>query len=223
MISSGSERTHDRAEEAEATGEPAPGRRRYDSPTRRQRAAETLERIVAAGSELIHEGPLWDWSALTFAAVAARARVNERTVYRYFPAERDLHTAVLERLEEESDIDLDGMSLEGVAGVAVRSFVFAASFPLRARTERSPSNLDADRNRCEALIRAVAPLTGDWSEPDRQSAAAVLDLLWSLTSYERLVTTWEMDARQTTRTITWAIGLIEAAIREGRGPDGLNP
>lgn len=49
-------------------------------------------------------------------------------------------------------------------------------------------------------------------------AAAVLDLLWSVTAYERLVAAWELTPQQTTSAITWAIGLIETAIREGRAP-----
>ena len=36
-------------------------RRRYDSPLRRQRAAETRERIVAAGAELLHGFPIRNW------------------------------------------------------------------------------------------------------------------------------------------------------------------
>ena len=51
-------------------------RRPYDSPVRRQRAAETRERIIAAGAELLHGFPVWNWRALTVRSVAERARVN---------------------------------------------------------------------------------------------------------------------------------------------------
>ena len=49
-------------------------RRPYDSPVRRQRAAETRERIIAAGAELLHEFAVWNWRALTVRSVAERAR-----------------------------------------------------------------------------------------------------------------------------------------------------
>jgi len=62
--------------------EPLSQRRRYDSPVRRQQVAETRERIVAAGAELLHGFPIWNWRALTVRAVAERAELNERTVYR---------------------------------------------------------------------------------------------------------------------------------------------
>jgi AcrR family transcriptional regulator len=77
----------------------APARRRYDSPVRRERAAQTRERILAAGAELLHGFPIWNWGALTVPAVATRAGVTERTVYRYFANERALRDAVLGRLE----------------------------------------------------------------------------------------------------------------------------
>jgi hypothetical protein len=37
-------------------------------------------------------------------------------------------------------------------------------------------------------------------------------------TYERLVSDWEMDGAQAIKTVTWAIGLVEDAIREGRRP-----
>jgi AcrR family transcriptional regulator len=52
---------------------------------RQQKAAGTRQRIVKAGSELAHESASWDWKALTYRAVAERAEVGERTVYRHFP------------------------------------------------------------------------------------------------------------------------------------------
>ena len=64
----------------EATSEPVRSRRKYDSPLRRQRAAETRERIIAAGVELLHGFPVWNWSALTVRGVARKAEVAERTV-----------------------------------------------------------------------------------------------------------------------------------------------
>jgi AcrR family transcriptional regulator len=62
--------------------EAARTRRTYDSPVRRQRAAATRERILTSGAELLHGFPTWNWSELTVRAVAERAAVTERTVYR---------------------------------------------------------------------------------------------------------------------------------------------
>ena len=70
-------------------------RKPYDSPVRRQRMEATRERILAAGVELVRGFKTWDWSDLTFRAVAERAGVGERTVYRHFPTERALHAAIM--------------------------------------------------------------------------------------------------------------------------------
>ena len=50
-------------------------------------------------------------------------------------------------------------------------------------------------------------------------AAAVLDVLWSVASYERMVVDWQMDPAEATRGISWVIGLIRQAI--AASPDGL--
>jgi hypothetical protein len=48
----------------------------------------------------------------------------------------------------------------------------------------------------------------------------MLDVLWSVISYERLVTAWDLTPDQATKAITWVIALIESAIREGARPGG---
>ncbi len=201
-----------------AAADPAPPRRRYDSPLRRQRAAETRERIIGAGADLLHELPIWDWGALTVRAVAARSEVNERTVYRYFPSERALRDAVLVRLEQESGVELDGMQLEDVADVTARMFEYVSSFPLAPRTPPDPTVLAANQRQREALLSAVAAAAGTSSPPEPTIAAAMLDVLWSVVSYERLVAEWGLDPEDAIRGLTWVIGLVEDAIRAGHAP-----
>jgi AcrR family transcriptional regulator len=201
-----------------AAADPTPSRRRYDSPLRRQRAAETRERIVGAGADLLHELPIWDWGALTVRAVAARSEVNERTVYRYFPSERALRDAVLVRLEQESGVELDGMRLEDVADVTARMFEYVSSFPLAPRTPPDPTVLAANQRQRDALLSAVTAAARTSSPADRTIAAAMLDVLWSVVSYERLVAEWELDPEDAIRGLTWVIGLVEDAVRAGRHP-----
>ena len=201
-----------------AAADPAPPRRRYDSPLRRQRAAETRERIIGAGADLLHELPIWDWGALTVRAVAARSEVNERTVYRYFPSERALRDAVLVRLEEESGVELDGMQLEDVADVTARMFEYVSSFPLAPRTPPDPTVLAANQRQREALLSAVAAAAETSPPPEPTIAAAMLDVLWSVVSYERLVAEWGLDPEDAIRGLTWVIGLVEDAIRAGHTP-----
>jgi AcrR family transcriptional regulator len=191
---------------------PVPTRRPYDSTLRRQRAAETRERIIAAGSELLHGSSVRDWQGLTVRAVAERAGVNERTVYRHFVNEQGLHDAVMHQFEDEAGIDLRGMELEDVADVTARIFAHISSYPPDARQPLDPTLLDAKRRQHEALSAAVASRARTWSEEDRTLAAAVLDVLWSVASYERMVVDWQMDPAEATRGIGWVIGLVRQAI-----------
>jgi AcrR family transcriptional regulator len=185
---------------------------------RRQRAAETRERIVAAGADLLHGVPIWNWRALTVRAVASRAGINERTVYRYFANERELRDAVMRRLEEEAGIDLNGLGLEDIRDVTARVLAYASSFPLVPRVPRDPTVAATNARQREALLTALAPATPGWEDVDRETAAAILDVLWSPMSYERLVTDWQLGPKEAIRGVTWVIDLIEDAIRRGEGP-----
>jgi AcrR family transcriptional regulator len=200
------------------TAEPPGARRRYDSPIRRQRAAETRERIVLAGAELLHGFPVWNWRALTVRAVAERAGVNERTVYRHFANERELRDAVLVLLEQEAGVDLTGMTLDDVREVTTRILEYSSSFPVAPRTERDETVAAANARQRDALLAAVSAHTADWSEVDRALAAAIFDVLWSPVSYERVVVDWDLDAKEAIRGITWVIGLVQEAIARGDGP-----
>lgn len=192
------------------------GRRRYDSTLRRQRAAGTRERIVAAGSELLHGSSIRDWHDLTVRAVAVRARVNERTVYRHFVNERALRDAVMHRLEEQAGIDLAALRLEDVGEVAARIFDHVASYPREPRVPLDPTLSEAGQRQRKALLAAVTARTARWPEAERVVVAALLDSLWSVASYERLVVDWQLDRTQAIRGITWVIGLIEEAVRRGK-------
>ncbi len=202
--------------------EPARQRRRYDSTLRRERAAQTRERIIAAGSALVHGFPTWDWRDLTFGAVAERAGVGKRTVYRYFPTERDLHEAIMRRLQEEAGVSYEGLGLDDLAGVTARVFATLSSFAVSRWGEpdlQQPALVAEDQRRRDALIGAVTPSAPDWSDRQRRKAAAMLDVLWSVPSYERLTSAWDFDGEEATQVIAWMIGLLVDAIRHDRRLD----
>jgi AcrR family transcriptional regulator len=199
---------------------PAPARRRYDNTLRRERAAQTRDRIVAAGAELVRGSPIRDWRALTIRGVAERAGVNERTVFRHFDNERALRDAVMRRLEEQAGVDVAGLRLDGIADATTRIFRHLASYPPGSRPALDPTLAEAGRRLHLALVAAVEEHTAGWPAADRTLAAAVFDVLWAVSSYERLVVDWHLDEAEAVRGITWVIGLIRTAIAEGRRPAG---
>ncbi len=187
-------------------------------PVRRDRAAETRERIVDAGSELLHAGSVRDWKRLTIRAAAKRAGVNERTVYRYFGTEKGLRDAVLHRHADEAGIELEGMQLEDMAKVARQLFEHISAYPIGVRPQLDPTLLEAQRRQNDAVLAAIAARTEGWP-PDRQMlAAAMVDVLWSVATYERLVVNWHADVGQAIEGVSWVIGLIEQAVSDGQGP-----
>ncbi len=193
-------------------------RRRYDSPVRQQRASETRDRIVTAACEILRQSSIRDWHTLTVRAVAERAGVNERTVYRHFTNERGLRDAAMQRMEHEAGIDLSALRLDDIADVARRIFGAVAAHPLPDRPPLDPTLTEAGRRERDALLRAVAPHTEGWSDADRTVAAAMFDVLWGVAPYERLVADWHLPPERAVVGIAWVIGLIEAAVREGRHP-----
>ena len=197
---------------------PTSGRRRYHSPLRRKRAVETRERIIAAGAELLRGFAVWNWTALTVRGVAKQAGVNERTVYRHFANERGLRDAVMRRLEQQAGIDLDGLELADVADVARRIFATVAAHPVERRTPLDPTLQDASNREREALLRALASHTDGWSDTERVVAAAMCNVLWRVAVHDHLVVDWGLADDDAVAGITWVLGLLEQAIRDGRAP-----
>jgi AcrR family transcriptional regulator len=193
-------------------------KRRYDNTLRRERANETRDRIVTAGAELVRKSSIRDWHGVTMRAVAERAGVNERTVYRHFANERALRDAIMQRLEESVGIDLTQLRLDDVGDAATRIFRHVATYPRNGRVPLDPTLADANRRQHEALLAAVAEHTAGWRADDRTLAAAILDVLWGVASYERLVRDWDLDVDEAIRGMTWVIGLVEEAIRNGARP-----
>ena len=185
---------------------------------REQQTAQTRERIIDAGAKIAKRLGAWDWRGLTFKAVGKRARVAERTVHRYFSTERALHDAILQRLVLESGVRLDGLELRDFASVVARLYQYLSSFKASATDVSEPSFQTLDQQRREALLSAVARSTRGWPESDQNMAAAMLDMLWSIPSYERLLAAWRLDTGHAIRAITWVIGLLERAIQEGHRP-----
>jgi AcrR family transcriptional regulator len=201
---------------------PARAPRKYDSPMRRQRASETRERIVTAGCSILQRSSVRDWQALTIRGVAEKAGVNERTVYRYFGNERGLRDAVMHRLEEKAGIGLEGMGLDDVAEIAARIFEHVSSYPLRPKPPLDPTLADANLRQREALFGALEERTAAWPAEDRAAVAALLDVLWSVATYERLASDWDMDLDGAIRTVGWAIDLVVAAVERDSRPGVTN-
>jgi AcrR family transcriptional regulator len=197
-------------------------KRPYDNTLRRKRANDTRDRIIAAGAELVRKSSIRDWRGVTIRAVAERAGVNERTVYRHFANERVLRDAVMQRLERAVGVDLEQLGLDDIADAAARIFRHVDAYPSEERLPLDPTLADANRRQHEALLAAVEERAAGWSSADRTLAAALLDVLWGVSSYERLAHDWDLGSEEAIRGLTWVIGLVSGAIRDGTRPPRRN-
>lgn len=193
-------------------------RRRYDSPVRRRQVAERRARVVEAGAAIAREHPIWDWRALTVRAVARRAGVSERTVYRHFENERTLRDAVMHHLELESGVELDAMTLDDVHELAHRLLSYVRSFPLGARTPQDATLLAAGDRKRRAVLDAVERASESWEPGQQRIAAAVIDAMWSVGTHERLVGEWGLEPDDAATAAIWAIDLVRAAITDDHRP-----
>ncbi len=195
-------------------------RRRYDSPARREQAAQTRERIVAAATALVHGFASWDWDELTFRAVATAAGVGERTVYRHFPTERHLHDAVMARLENDAGVIYEDLDLDDLAEITARVFGSLERFAVgqSVRPPQDATFAEVDRRRRDALLRAVTQAAPHWTPRQSRAAAGLLDVLWNLPTYERLVGVWELPGPEATATIGWLLEKVVSMVGDDDPP-----
>jgi len=185
-------------------------RRHYDSSLRR-----SAPRRPGSGSsrrpDLVHGFPL-DWRDLTFGAVAERAGVGKRTVYRYFPNRTGPARGIMRRLQEEAGVSYEpGLTTWPASPHACSPRCPRTRSPVAGRTCSSrrwwPRTSAARRpHRCRH------PVGAGLVRPAARKAAAMLDVLWSVPSYERL-TAPGLRRRRATEVIAWMIGLLVDAIR----------
>ena len=84
--------------------------------------------------------------------------------------------------------------------------------------ETDPTFASIDEHRCKALLDSVARARPEWSATEQENAAALLDILWNLPPYERLIRLWRFDTERSIGIVSWLIKLIEEAILLDRRP-----
>jgi AcrR family transcriptional regulator len=186
----------------------------YHSPLRESQAAATRELIVAACVALMQRG-----ADLTYAAVAAGAGVQERTVYRHFPKKEDLEAALWDWIVQHlTHADFAAGDEEQLVTAMRDSFAgFDADAPLIQAMLHSPQGLDV-RRRQQPMRRAMFEACVDSAVPGappqvRERAAAVLQVLYSAASWELLRGFWDMDATEAADAIELGIRSLLSGLR----------
>jgi hypothetical protein len=84
-------------------------------------------------------------------------------------------------------------------------------------TPRDPTFVGVDARRRDALLRAVAASAPGWSESEQRVTAGLLDVLWNLPAYERLVGIWGVEGTTATEAVNWLMAKVIEAI-DGDSP-----
>ena len=74
----------------------------------------------------------------------------------------------------------------------------------------------ADARLHDALDRAVA--ASELSDAQRRALAGLLDVLWSPTTYERLVGAWSLENTEAVDAVQWLIAKVIAAVQNNESP-----
>ena len=182
-------------------------------PPRLARAGQVRDKVLAAAGQLMLDGGL---AAATMEAIAARAGVSKRTLYKYWPSRGAValegfvrSAAAAERIPENATA---AESLEALLLAAVTLFTETPAGPLMR-------SLIAD---AQSQPEIAAALREQWLRPRRLAAAAligqavadgefragldievVLDMLWAPVYYRLLLGHEPLDAQ-----------LAAAAVRE---------
>ena len=174
---------------------------------------------MAAGLHLAHHVSSWDWHELTVRNVAKQAGISERTVYRYFANERDLHNEIQRRIELESGAPLRrNPKLEDLPKEVAHVFKYLASFNAAGPRLENPPLLEAHRSRQIALLGSLAPFTQNWHERDRFLAAALIDALAGLETFDRLTHDWGLSSDDAAAGVRGLTQLLVDAVAGGAPP-----
>jgi AcrR family transcriptional regulator len=149
---------------------------------------------------------------LRFEQVAARVPVNVRTVYRYFPTQRDPLAAVGAELEKRTGWHAEKVTAENMAALTRELFVYLAK-NFGEDESASPSTMDLTRQqwrgrRISAVERVIGPLTEDMDPDLARGVMAVFSGLMRLPFLAGMQQHWGLDGEQSGRAIEWAINAL---------------
>jgi len=178
----------------------------YRSPLREAQAATTRARILDAMTAVIEAG-----DDPTYAAIAERAGVRERTVYRHFRTRDDLYAAFWDHIHQSRfGVGFDAQDLRSLQALVHDNF---------AGFERNSALVHVMLHSKQGLAMRLAPNAGrrqmfeqvvdaELSELDpvaRRRFAAAAQVLYSAMSWEYLREYWEMDADEASATVQLAL------------------
>lgn len=201
--------------------------RSYDSPVREQQKADTHRRILDAVVRVVLDDGV---HAFTVGAVAKRAGVAHRTVYRHFPTRE----ALLEALAADLETRWDGGATARLAdadAAGVRDTLRSVHASFRANRDvvcaqvvlSRSLGLDTPqrRGRVQTVRGLVDDLAPSLPEPARDSAARLLHSLAGANTWFTLTVEHGLSSRLAADTVAWSLTALLEDLRR-RGADSVS-
>ncbi len=190
---------------------------------RAQHADLTRELILRAVADLLQEESTSD---ISMPAVARKAGVSLRTVYRYFAAREDLLVAAADWINERM---LGGVPFGGTIEDLPKLFRYACErFDEHPKLARAMALSQAGRSvrshrrarRLEAIRRALADVTDRLTEREKRGAFAVFCYLENMLAWVTMHDEGGLDGAEVGDAVEWAMRTLADDLRrrnEGTG------
>lgn len=195
--------------------------RKYHSPLRAEQARQTHARILSALRELLlAEGP----EGFSFAALAGRAGMTERTLYRHFPTRHALFMALWREPLPGLAPSTHPESLSQLQAHVKVLFPAVDSMANLARAllltpEGREAHVAGSREWIAGIARAVRRESRGLGARDVRRATAVLHVLTSFEAWSCLKDLHHMTGAEAAEVMAWALGVFIDRLR-GSKPRG---
>lgn len=181
---------------------------------RDEQRTSTRERIVEAMAELVREQQTTD---VPLTAVAARAGIGERTLYRHFATKAELTEGLFGWLSRgANELPFEA----GSEALVDRAASFFAAYEQQIEVLRALASTQAvgagralrAEARRETVRKALEAELDGVPEPRRTQAMAAVHLLTSSDAFLHAKDFWDLDAAEVAASSRWAVRALLAGI-----------
>lgn len=173
---------------------------------RDKQTAATREHILDAAYDLLVHHPDRPFS---HEAIAKRAGVGARTVYRYFPAQTDLYEELWVRVRRQAGTVFPSSEAEIIPQVPILFSGFDRNAPLIHAVLESPAGHKVrERGAPEgraSFAKSLEPLTKDLSAAQKRQVIAVFLAVYSAAFWQLLRERGGLDGPDAIAAATWAM------------------
>ena len=195
--------------------------RAYNSPLREEKSRETREAILLALFALMQSSAAPD--EIGTEAIAQKAGVQRRTLFRHFASKDELLAAFWPWLNDRIGASIKPEKPQDIIDGPRQAFPLfdaheaAIRAALHSRTGRE-MRMGTVRTRRQNFSRALAPALASLSATKAKRVEALAHLLYSASAWEVLKDYGDLDGAQAGETASWALKLILSAIGTSETP-----